>query len=126
MEQLEKINIYRGDLMRPIKENKKTIVRRFKDGSFLVRIKDRHQCYVEKRDGVVYLQLSVCVDQYTYPSQSVLKLPDEFLPERNKEFIAHINLKPVMCKITRDGTLSFEQSMYSGSWICANITYLAR
>ncbi len=104
----------------------KIIVRRFKNGSFLIRTKDINQCYEEKRNGIVYLQLSVCADQYTYPSQSVLKLPDEFFPERNKEFIAHINLKPVMCKITRDGTLSFEQSMYSGSWICANITYLAR
>ncbi len=104
----------------------KIIVRRFKNGSFLIRTKDINQCYAEKRNGIVYLQLSVCADQYTYPSQSVLKLPDEFLPERNKEFIAHINLKPVMCKITRDGTLSFEQSMYSGFWICANITYLTR
>ena len=96
----------------------KIIVRRFKNGSFLIRTKDINQCYAEKRNGIVYLQLSVCADQYTYPSQSVLKLPDEF--------IAHINLKPVMCKITRDGTLSFEQSMYSGFWICANITYLTR
>ncbi len=113
--------------MKEIKEGKRqTIVRRFKNGSFLIRTKDIDQCYAEKRNGIVYLQLSVCADQYTYPSQSVLELPDKFLPERNKEFVAHINLKPVMCKITRDGTLSFEQSMYSGSWICANITYLAR